>query len=91
MLESKMGILQRTEGSMVRAMCGVQIKNIKRFTDLMFMLDLNETIDQLAIANSVRWYGHWLRRDDGHVLIRALDFEAECQRKTGRPKRTWKK
>ena len=32
-----------------------------------------------------------LRREDGHVLRRALDFEAECQRKKGRPKRTWKK
>ena len=24
----------------------------------MLMLGLNETIDQLAMANSVRWYGH---------------------------------
>ena len=28
--------------------------------DLMQMLVLNETIDQLARANSVRWYGHVL-------------------------------
>ena len=34
----------------------------------MFMLGLSETIDQLAMANSVRWYGHVLRREDGHVL-----------------------
>ena len=27
----------------------------KRSTDLMLMLCLNETIDQLAMANSVRW------------------------------------
>ena len=32
---------------MVRAMCGVQLKGTKRSTDLMFMLGLNETIDQL--------------------------------------------
>ena len=32
-----------------------------------------------------------LRREDGHVLRRASDFEAEGQRKKGRPKRTWKK
>ena len=32
-----------------------------------------------------------LRREDGHVLRRVLDFELECQRKKGRPKRTWKK
>ena len=63
----------------------------KRSTDLMVMLGLWETIDQLAMANYVRWYGHVLRREDGHVLRRALDFEAEGQRKKGRPKRTWKK
>ena len=33
-----MEILRRTERSMVRAMCGVQLKDRKRSTDLMFML-----------------------------------------------------
>ena len=54
------------------------------------MLGLKETIDQLAMANSVHWYGHVLRREDGHVLRRALDFEVEGQRKNWRPNRTWK-
>ena len=31
------------------------------------------------------------RREDGHILRRALDFEVEGQRKKERPKRTWKK
>ena len=53
---------------MMRAMCGVQLKDRKRSTDLMFMLGLNETIDQLAMVNSVRWYCHVLRREDGHIL-----------------------
>ena len=48
-------------------------------------------MDQLAMANSVRWYGHVLSREDGHVLRRASDFEVEGHRKKGRPKRTWKK
>ena len=48
------------------------------------MLGLKETIDQLAMANSVRWYGHVMRRGDGDVLRRALDFEVEGQRKKGR-------
>ena len=74
---------------MVGAMCGVQLKDRKRSTDLMFMLYLCETINQLAMANSVRWYGHVLKREDGHVLRRAIDFEVEGQRKKGRLKRTW--
>ena len=32
-----------------------------------------------------------LRREDGCVLRRALEFEVEDQRKKGRLKRTWKK
>ena len=54
----------------MRAMCGVQLKDRKRSTDLMIMLGLSETTDQLAIANSVRWYCHVLRRENGHVLRR---------------------
>ena len=53
-------------------------------------MGLNEAIDQLAMANSVRWYGHVLRREDGHVLRRPLDFVVDGQRKKGRLKRTWK-
>ena len=35
----------------------------KSTKDPMLMLDLNETIDQLAKANSVRWHGHALRKE----------------------------
>ena len=52
------------------------------------MMGLSETIDQLAMADSVHWYGHVLRRKDGHVLIMALDFEVKVQRNKGRPKKT---
>ena len=41
------------------------------------MLGLKETIDHLDIANSVRWHGHVLGREEGRVLRRALDFEDE--------------
>ena len=57
----------------------------------MFMLGLNETIDQLAMASSVRWHCHSLRREDGHVLRIALDFDVEGEGKKGRQKRTWRK
>ena len=47
--------------SMVRAMCGVQLKDRKRCKDLMFMFGLNETMDQLSLANNVHSYAHVLR------------------------------
>ena len=41
------------------------------------------------MANSARWHGNVLRREDVHVLRMAFDFEAEGQRKKGMVKRTW--
>ena len=89
--ECEIGILQSIERSMLSAICVVQLKDRKRSANLMFILGLNETMDQLAMASSVRWYVHVLRREDGHVLRRPLDFEVESQRKKGRLKRTWEK
>ena len=62
---------------MVKVMCGVQLKDRKRSTNLMLMLGLFDTMYQLAMANSVCWYGHVLRYEDGHVLRRAFDFEVD--------------
>ena len=56
----------------------------------MEMLGLKETVVQMAKANGVRWYGHVLRRNDGHVLRKALEFEVKGKRKRRRPKKTWK-
>ena len=58
-------------------MCGVQLNDRKRSMGFMFMLGLSKTIDQLAIANGVRWYGHVLRREAVHILRMALDFDVE--------------
>ena len=74
---------------MMRAMYGVLLKDRRRSTDFMLMLGLSDDIDQLAMANSVHWYDHVLRREDGHVFRRALDFEVEGQRNNEWPKRTW--
>ena len=74
----------------MRAICGVQLKDIKIYTKLMFILGLNENLEQLSMVYNVHWYSHVLRREDGHVLRRALVFEVDGQRKKRRLKRTWK-
>ena len=53
----------------------------RRTEDLMEMLGLKETVVQMAKMNGVRWYRHVLRRDDGHVLRKALEFEVKGKRK----------
>ena len=44
----------------------------------------------MAKANGVRWYGHVLRWNDGHVLRKVLEFEVKGKKKRGQPKKTWK-
>ena len=56
----------------------------------MEMLGLKETVVKIAKANGVKWYENVLRRDDEHVLRKALEFEVKGKRKWGRPKKTWK-
>ena len=56
--------------------------------DLMLTLGLHETIDQLAMANSVHWYHDVMRREDCNVLRKALHLVSESGRKA---KETWKK
>ena len=75
---------------MVRAMCGVQLLDIKRAKDL--MLGLNETADQLAMTVLLwPWLeeGGWSyhEKGGGHVL-RASNFEVKGQRKKSGSKRT---
>ena len=43
------------------------------------------------MASGVRWYGHVLRKNNGDVLRRALDFEVAVRRGRGRPNKTWKR
>ena len=73
--ENKKAILRRTERAMVRAMRGQKIVDRKTTEEQMEMLGLKETIDRLATANGVRWYGRVLRRDDNSVLRVALNLE----------------
>ena len=74
--ENEKAILRRTE----RAMCGQKVVDRKMTEEQMDMLGLKKTIDQLATANGVRWYGHVLRRDDNSVLMVALNLEVSGKR-----------
>ena len=81
--ENEMVILGRAERAMVRAMCVTKLMEKKKTEDLMEMLGLKETVVQMAKANGVRWYRHVLRRNDGHVLRKALEFEVKGKRRRG--------
>ena len=65
----------------------------------MSLLVLKDTLDGLARASEMRWYGHVLRRDNGDVLRKdngdvlrgALAFEVAGKRGRWRPNMTWKR
>ena len=65
---------------MVKPMCGRKVVDRKTTEELIDMLGLKETVDQLATVIGVRWYGHMLRRDDNSVLRVALDLEVGDKR-----------
>ena len=69
-------------------MCGQKVVDRKTTEEQMDMLGLRETIDRLATANGVGWYGYVLRRDDNSVLRVALDLKVSGKRKRGPPKKT---
>ena len=68
---------------MMESMCEVKLMDKKSIKDIMQMLDLNEATDYLAKANSVRWYGHVLRKDKNNFLRRPLDLRLKGTRKRG--------
>ena len=52
------------------------------------MLSIEESLDRMAKASSMQWYGRVLRKEDENVTVRALKFEASGSR--GRTKQTRK-
>ena len=62
-----MAILRRT----AKAMCDVKLLDRRNSEELMDMLDIEEPLDRMARASSMRWYGHVLRKDE-NVIVKAL-------------------
>ena len=66
--KNEMAILRRTKKAIMRAMCGVRLIEKRRSQELTSLLGLKDTLNEIARASGVRWYGHVLRRDNGDVL-----------------------
>ena len=58
------------------------------FCVLMSLLGSKDTLNGLTEASGVRWYGHDLRKDNGDVIRKALDFELVERRKRERQNMT---
>ena len=89
--EKEMAILRRTERAIIRAMCSVKLLDQRNSEELMDMLAIKESLDRMAKASSMRWYGHVLRLEDKNVIVKAFKFEVSGSRGRERPKQTWRK
>ena len=67
------------------------VEDRTRSKERMLMLTFNKTADKLATANTLHWYGNVLRREDGDVLRRVIEFKAEGQKVKQRVKMTRKR
>ena len=53
----------------------VKLLDQRNSEELMDMLGIKESLDRIAKASSMRWYGHVLRKEDKNVIMKALKFE----------------
>ena len=76
------------KSKMIQAMCGVKLLDRRNSEELMDMLGIKESLDRMAKACSMRWYGHVLRKEDETMIVKALKFVVSGSR--GRAKQTRK-
>ena len=74
---------------MVRWMCNVKVKDRVPSKELRERLGIDDIILILQ-PNSLRWYGHVLRKEDNDWVKKCMEY-VEGSRPRGRPKRTWTK
>ena len=86
-----MAILKRTEKVMMRAICGDKVIEKRRSQELMSLLGLKNTLDGLARASGIQWYGHVLRRNNGDVLRKPLNIKVAGRRGGAQLNMTWKR
>ena len=69
-----MAILRRTERAMIRAMRGVKLLDQRNSEELMDMLGIKESLDRMAKASSIPWYGYVLKKEE-NVIVKASKLE----------------
>ena len=65
-------------------MCGVYLVDRKNMEELMEKLGLKKTLDRMAKAIRVRWYGHVISRDDDNILKAMMISEWTAKARTAK-------
>ena len=72
---------------MVRWMCGIKLKDRLPSNVLKERLGTDD-IALVLQQNTLRWYGHVVRKDDDDWVKKCMEYEVEGPRQRARPKRT---
>ena len=62
---------------MIRAMCRVKLLDRRISEKLMDTLGIKESLDRMAKASSMRWYGHALRKERRKCDSEAFEIWSE--------------
>jgi len=81
-------IMNRTEMSMIRWMCGVKLNERKKSEGLRELSGL-EPVSLMIKKSRLRWFGHVEPKDDNDWVKRCITWEVQGIRQRGRPKKTW--
>jgi len=81
-------MINRTEMSMIRWMCGVKLNERKKSEELRELLGF-EPVSLMIKKSRLRWFGHVERKDDNDWVRRCKTWKVEGIRQRGRPKKTW--
>ena len=80
--------LDRNEMSMLRWMCGFNLKDNKKNTEVRGLLGL-DPVSLTIKRGRLRWFGHVERKDDADWLKGCMKMEIEGTQQRGRPRKTW--
>ena len=81
-------MIKRNDCRMLRYMSHVKWEDGFSNEDVMRECGVEDVLMVLR-RNRLRWYGHVKRREEGHIIRRAMELEVEARRGRGRPKKTW--
>ena len=59
---------------MIRAIRGVKMLDQRNSEELMDKLGIKQSLDRMAKASSMRWYGHVLKKEDENVIVKTLNL-----------------
>ena len=80
--------LRSSDCRMLRYMAHIKWQDTKTNDEVIKICEIEDITSRLR-RGRLRWFGHVRRREEAHILRRAMDLELAGKRLVGRPKKSW--